>query len=347
MEQDTIFRLYSMTKPIAAIALMTLYEEGRFHLDDPISKYIPEVAHIRVLRTPDASITDTVPAVREPTIHDLFRHTAGLMHGTEPTKNAVDAAYIQANLFGLDTSLGDMIKKLATIPLRYQPGTTFSYGIGQDVQARLVEILSGMSFEQFLQARIFGPLAMGSSGYWVRDPTQLAAVHWSKAGKLVPCDNTHGCPEPVNFLSEAANINSYTKNNAHKGGSYGLVSTTADYWRFAQMLLNGGELDGQSILSPRTVQYIARDHLGEVSMPGGAGLGWGLGFAVLKDPVKAGFIGSEGSYYWAGGANTMFWIDPKENIVVVAMTQHMAATSVSLPSIYSELSAMIYGALIR
>lgn len=266
LEKGATFRLYSMTKPIAATALMILYEEGKFQLDDPISKYIPEFANIRVLRTPDSPITDTVPAVREPTIHDLFRHTAGLMHGGEPKKNAVDAAYIEADLFGLDTSLADMIRRLAKIPLRYQPGVKFEYSIGQDVQARLVQLLSGMPFDEFLQKRLFGPLGMKDSGYWTKDSSRLAAVHWSKDGRLVPCDTTHGCPKPTSFLLESSNINSYTTNHVHQGGSYGLFATTEDYWRFAQMMLNGGTLNGHRLLSPSTVHYMARDHLGAVSL---------------------------------------------------------------------------------
>jgi CubicO group peptidase (beta-lactamase class C family) len=296
-----------------------------------------------------------VPAIREPTIHDLFRHTAGFTHGLgggKPAGYAIDEAYIQEGLFDLDTSLDDMMKKLAGIPLLYQPGTTFSYSIGQDVQARLVEILSGMPFDQFLQRRLFQPLTMRDSGYRVKDPSRLAAVHWWKEGRLVPCDDRHGCPKPTNFLLDAKNINSYTNENAHKGGSYGLVGTVTDYWRFAQMMANGGELDGRRILSRNTVQFIARDHLGAISISdttgAPSGMGFGLGFAVLKDPVAAGFIGSEGSYYWFGAANTMFWIDPKEDIVVVAMTQLMGPTPpAGSPLQHSQLRAMVYGALVQ
>lgn len=348
MEKNTIFRLYSMTKPIAATALMMLYEEGKFQLYDPVSKYIPECANLRVLRTPNSALTDTVPAIREPTIHDLFRHTSGLTHGGNPQNSSIDAAYIQANLFGLDTSLADMIARLCKIPLHYQPGTKFEYSISQDVQARLVEILSGMPFQQFLQTRLFEPLGMKDSGYWVEDPSRLSAVHWSREGQLVPCDDAHGCPKPTWFLLEATNINSYTKDNAHKGGSYGLVGSAGDYWRFAQTMLNGGALEGRRILSKNTVNYITQNHLGSVAMPdmmgrSGSGWGWGLGFAVLTDPVAAEVIGSEGSFYWAGAANTMFWIDPTEDIVVVALTQHMETPTVG--DLYSQLRSMVYGAL--
>lgn len=342
LETDTIFRLYSMTKPIAATALMMLYEEGKFQLDDPISKYIPDFKGIRVLRTPESPLSDTVTAAREPTIHDLFRHTAGLKHGGE--------AYEKADLFGLDTSLAEMITRLAQIPLYYQPGTHFEYSVGQDVQARLVEIFSGMSFDRFLKERLFDPLGMKDAGYWVKDPSRLSAVHWLKAGTLVPCDKEHGCPPADDFLSDPKNMNSYTTWHAHMGGSYGLAGTAEDYWRFAQMMLNGGQLDGHHLLSPSTVHYIATDHLAPVTLPnengGDSGIGWGLGFAVLKNPAAAGIIGSEGSYFWAGAANTTFWIDPKKDLVVVVMTQSWNVPGADWPTIRAQMSSMVYAALL-
>jgi CubicO group peptidase (beta-lactamase class C family) len=343
LETDTVFRLYSMTKPIAATALMMLYEEGKFQLDDPISKYIPNFKGVRVLRTPESPLTDTVPAVREATIHDLFRHTAGLKHGGE--------AYEKANLFGLDVSLSEMIQRLAQIPLYYQPGTHFEYSVGQDVQARLVEIFSGMPFDQFLRQRLFNPLGMKDTGYWVKDPSRLSAVHWMKEGKLVPCDDEHGCPSATDFLSDPKNMNSYTAEHVHKGGSYGLVATAEDYWRFAQMMLNGGQFQGQRILSPNTVRYIATDHLAPVTLPnetgGDSGIGWGLGFAVVKNPTAAGVIGSVGSYFWAGAANTTFWIDPQKDLVVVVMMQSWNVPGADWPTIRAQMSAMVYGALME
>jgi CubicO group peptidase (beta-lactamase class C family) len=343
MQRDTVFRLYSMTKPITATALMMLYEEGKFQLDDPISKYLPEFKGIRVLRTPDSARTDTVPAVREPTIHDLFRHTAGLKHGGD--------AYEKANLFGLDVSLGEMITRLAKIPLYHQPGTLFEYSIGPDVQARLVEIFSGMPFDQFLQQRLFGPLDMKDSGYWVKDSSRLAAVHWLKDGTLVPCDDRHGCVETDSAPHEAKNMNSYTAEHAHKGGSYGLVGTAEDYWRFAQMLLNGGQMEGRRFLSPHTVHYMATDHLSPLAILSqngeDSGTAWGLGFALLKSPAVAGVIGYEGSYFWAGAANTTFWIDPKEDIVVVLMTQSWNVPNAAWATLRAQMSAMVYAALVE
>jgi CubicO group peptidase (beta-lactamase class C family) len=356
MAPDTIFRLYSMTKPIVATALMMLYEEGKFQLTDPICEYIPEFSGLRVLRAPEAPIADTVPVIRDPTIHDLLRHTAGFARGLggredAPANRAVDAAYLAADLFSLDTSLAEMMTKLARIPLRHQPGTTWDYSVSADIQARLVEVLSGMSFDEFLQRRLFGPLAMKDSGYCVNDPSRLAAVHWLKQGKLVPSDEVHGYPAPTNYLLEPANINSYTKSNPHKGGSNGLVATATDYWRFAQMILNGGELDGQRILSRNTVNYMARDHLGAIRIcnPDGApsGMGFGLGFAVLKDPVSMGIHGSEGQFFWFGASHALFWIDPTEGIVVVALAQHLSLPPRAIHVFHSQIRAMVYGALVH
>jgi CubicO group peptidase (beta-lactamase class C family) len=186
---------------------------------------------------------------------------------------------MKANLFGLDVSLADMISGLAGIPLRYQPGTKFVYSVGPDIQARLVEILSGMPFDEFLEQRLFKPLSMRDAGFWVPadKAKRLATVHWMKDGKLVPLDETHGHPTGM-WLFEPWTVNSYTVDHKRKGGSYGLVSTAEDYWRFAQMMLNGGELDGTRILSPQVVRYMARSHFDVQTAAGKpAGIGFGPG----------------------------------------------------------------------
>jgi CubicO group peptidase (beta-lactamase class C family) len=352
LQTDSLFRLYSMTKPIASTALMMLYEEGRFQLNDPLSKYIPAFAHLRVLSTPNAALDDTVPLERPPTIQDVLRHTAGFSHGGQ--QNAVDVAYNKADLFGLDVSLAQMIDKLSRIPLRCQPGTKFIYSIGPDVQARLVEILSGMSFDEFLQKRLFGPLGMKNTDFWLAadKAPRLAKVYWVKDGMLRPLDAAHGHPDG-GFLVQPGSVNSYTVNHIRKGGSYGLVSSAQDYWRFAQMLLNGGVLDGTRILSPQVVRYMTRDHLGAIEMPlldgrpsdgRPAGVGFGLGFAIMKDPAAAGFMSSEGTYYWAGAAATHFWVDPKEDLVVVAMSQHMGEPGGEL---WPQIRTLVYSALVQ
>jgi CubicO group peptidase (beta-lactamase class C family) len=179
----------------------------------------------------------------------------------------------------------------------------------------------------------------------------LAAPHWWKKHKFVPCDDVHGYPAPSFYLLERASIDSYTNDNPFKGGSHGLVSTVADYWRFAQMLLNGGQLDGHRILSSATAHYMARDHLGPVFIPGATGapigMGFGLGVAVLKDPVAMGVLGNEGSSFWFGAQNLLFWIDPKDDIVVVVMTQHMAMPDAATRQFQSEVRALVYGALVQ
>jgi CubicO group peptidase (beta-lactamase class C family) len=191
---------------------------------------------------------------------------------------------------------------------------------------------------------------MRDAGFWVPadKAKRLAAVHWVKDGRLVPLDEKHGHPGG-GVLVEPWSVNSYTVNHKHKGGSFGLVSTAEDYWRFAQMMLNGGELQGTRILSPQVVRYMARDHLGAIPIdePGErpSGLGFGLGFAIMKDPAAAGFMSSEGSFFWSGAAATHFWIDPKEDLVVVAMTQHMGAPAAD--AVGAQLRTLVYSALMQ
>jgi CubicO group peptidase (beta-lactamase class C family) len=348
MQTDTLFRLYSMTKPFTSAALMMLYQDGRFQLSDPLSKYIPEFANLRVLRSPDAALDDTVAPVHAPTIQDAMRHTAGFTHGLGT--DAYDTQYTQAHVFGLEVTLAQMMGKLSRIPLRYQPGTQFVYSVGPDVQARLVEVLSGMPFEEFLQKRLFNPLGMKDAGFWVapEKANRLATVYWAKDSKLQPLDDAHGHP-PGGILVEPILVNSYTANHSHKGGSFGLVSTAEDYWRFAQMMLNGGELQGTRVLAPRVVRYMARDHLGTIRMEGPgdrpSGLGFGLGFAVIRDPAAVGYLSSEGTYFWFGAANTHFWIDPKEDLIVVAMTQQMGG-GLGMESLLPQLRTLVYSALL-
>jgi len=350
MQRDTIFRLYSMTKPITSTALMMLYEEGRFQMGDPLSKYLPEFAHLRVLRNPEGDVKDTVPVQHEPTMQDVLRHTAGFTHALETTP--LDAEYAKANLFGVEVSLAEMMQRLAKLPLQYEPGKKWVYSVGPDVQARLVEVLSGMPFDRFLKERLLEPLGMKDAGFWVppdRAP-RLATVYWIKDGKLAPIDDAHGSPGDI-WLSEPWTVNSYTVDHKRKGGSYGLVATAEDYFRFAQMMLNGGTLNGVRILSPQTVQFMTRDQLGPIGMPREdgkpSGTGFGLGFAVLEDPAAAGYMSSIGSYFWAGYASTYFWVDPKEDLVVVAMTQHIDDNVPAAGALRSQFPTLVYSALLE
>jgi CubicO group peptidase (beta-lactamase class C family) len=342
METDTIFRIYSMTKAIATTALMQLYEQGAFQLTDPVSRYIPEFANLKVLRTPDSDINDTVEMEREPTIQDILRHTAGLSHalGTSP----YDQAFIGSGIFSTETSLEEMMTLLSEIPLMNQPGSQWRYSVGPDVALRLVEIFSGMPADEYLAQNVFGPLGMSDTGYWVGPDkaSRLGPVHWMREGELVPIDDEYGFPQG-GALVQPWSVNSYTFEHEFKGGSFGLLSTAEDYWKFAQSLLNGGELNGERILGPRTVSFMANDHL-TAQQRFSPATTWGLGFSVVEDQGQLGFPMSEGSFYWAGAAATNFWIDPVEDIVVVAMTQHMATPGTG--ELRGQLAALVYGALV-
>jgi CubicO group peptidase (beta-lactamase class C family) len=348
MQIDSIFRLYSMTKPIASVALMTLYEEGRFQLTDPLSKFIPELASLKVLRTPDAALDDTVAPDHAPTIQDALRHTAGFTHGGDGTP--LEREYDQQGVFRDDVSLAAMMPKLARIPLHYQPGTRFQYSIGPDVLARVVEVLSGQPFDRYLESHLFTPLHMKDTGYRVapENAARLATVYWRKDGKLVPLDAAHGHPDGHGPSRGWGDFSHYTNERQQKGGSSGLAGTAVDYWRFAQMLLDGGALDGVRILSPAIVHYMTQDHLGSIPMapPGErpTGLGFGLGFAVVKDPAEVGYVTSAGTFFWAGAANTHFWIDPKQDLVIVAMVQDVGDAPGG--DLAGQLCALVYGALL-
>jgi CubicO group peptidase (beta-lactamase class C family) len=345
MEKDTIFRQYSMTKAIASTALMTLFEQGRFQMRDPISKYMPEFANLRVLRTPESPLDETIALERPPSVHDILRHTAGFSHGL--TNDALDKEYAKSDLFGIDVTLEEMMQRLSKLPLQYQPGTRFSYSVGPDVQARLIEVLSGESFDEYLQKHIFTPLGMKDTGFWVppAKADRLATVHWMKDGKLVPIDEAHGHPGGDIFVFQPWSVNSYTVNHRRKGGSYGLVATAEDYWRFAQMILDGGEFNGVRILSPQTVRFMGQDHLEPAGIPDlDKGVGFGLGFGVVRNEAAAGNLGSEGELSWGGAATTGFWIDPKEDIVVVYMTQHMGTPAAD--DLSGQMQTLVYSALI-
>lgn len=360
MRTDTLFRWYSMTKPITAVALMMLYEEGRFQLHDPVSKYIPQLANLPVVRTPNSSVDDTIPTERGPTVEDLLRHTAGFGLCVGVGGDPVDDLCTKANVYGLDVSLADMMSKLAHIPLRYQPGTRWAYSLSPDVEARLVEVLSGMPFDAFLKQRVFQPLGMSSTGYWLssEQARRLAAVHWMKNGKPTPWDDVHGHPGAANHQGENtepisepwASINEVVGDHKRMGGSFGLVGTAEDYWRFAQMILNDGELDGVRLLSPQVVHYMTRDHLGSIDSTNpaviGKGTGFGLGFGVTTNAAAAGFMNSEGSIWWDGALATLWWADPKQDLVVVAMTQWLDSGP-GLDLLRPQVRALVYGALVN
>jgi CubicO group peptidase (beta-lactamase class C family) len=320
LDRDALFRIYSMSKPITAVAAMILYEQGRFQLSDPVSKYLPELTNLTVLRD-----GKPVPLDTPLTMQHLLTHTAGFTYGFS-RDNPVDAAYQDQELLRA-TDLNDFVNRVAAIPLLFEPGSRWHYSIAVDLTGAVVERISGQRFDQFLSERIFKPLAMSDTFFDV--PTDkadrfLPNHSWDREqNKLVP------------FVEQGYPI--YQGTTFFSGGG-GLVSTAADYMRFAEMLRRGGELDGVRLLSPKTVAYATRDHLGgalsastlgeqPAADPGGSasGTGFGLGFGVVKDPSQAGVIGSVGEYSWGGAAGTIFWVDPVEQLTVVSMVQLMGS----------------------
>jgi CubicO group peptidase (beta-lactamase class C family) len=311
VNEDTIFRIFSMTKPVTGVALMMLLEEGKFTLDDAVSRHIPELANLEVaIEDGPGGFPVTEPADHEMTIRELMSHTGGLTYGMF-SRSQVDSQYVAANILDDTGTLKDMIDKLARIPLRQQPGTQWHYSVSVDVQGYLVEVLSGMSFDQFLQERLFGPLGMVDTAFYVPDEKRdrFAKMYMSTPNGLIgPPDNLGGdYRAPVTF----------------PGGGGGLASTIGDYMKFTQMLANGGEFNGVRILSPQSVDIMRSNQLpaGMAEIPGYPGNQFGVDFAVVTDPSRNDGM-SEGSYWWWGIGGTWFWIDPLEDLVFIGMIQN-------------------------
>lgn len=313
MQPNTIFRIASMTKPITSVAVMVLYEEGYFQLDDPVAKYVPEFENLKVYASRDKKGIHLVDQIRPMTIRDLLTHTSGLASGGE--NNPVDSMYRSANLS--EGTLKDMIRKLSEIPLLYQPGTRWNYSRSSDVLGYLVEVFSGKPFDVFLKEKIFRPLKMNDTDYYVPEPDiqRVSAVYGpdeSMGIKVIMPPDTSNVSTPVKFLS----------------GNGGLMSTAADYMIFAQMLLNKGEYNGIRILESKTVDLMTSNHITNEIMPDDdffgpllSGMGFGFGLAVVKDNIQSDLPGSTGSYWWSGAANTYFYIDPEEELILILMTQ--------------------------
>jgi len=313
METDALFRIFSMTKPITTVAAMILYEEGAFHLGDPVAKYLPELAGMQL------SIDgELVPPQRQMTIEHLMTHTAGLTNGWHP-EDPVERAYRDAAL-RQSPDLNSFIEKLGTLPLRFEPGTRYHYSVATDVLGALVERLSGQTLEQFFQTRIFDPLEMHDTFFNVPDDKmpRMAGSHlWNAEQQAMG-------PMPAGLLPPPSGVTLFS-------GGGGLISTAQDYWRFCEMLRRGGSLDGVRILGPKTVQAMTMARLTPEVRNNGAteypashlypGQSFGLGAGVITDPAQAGVVSSKGEYSWGGIANTKFWIDPEEDLIVVFMTQ--------------------------
>jgi CubicO group peptidase (beta-lactamase class C family) len=327
MSRDAIVRLYSMTKPITGVAMMILFEEGKWRLDDPVTRYVPEFENLKVMTGvgPDGKMT-VEDMKRPPTMRELMSHTAGFGYGLGDT-NPVDKLYREKRVLR-STGLREMIDRTTQIPLKFQPGTNWEYSSAVDIQGYIVEKLSGEPFGQFLEEHIFRPLKMTDTAFSVPADKvgRLAAVYYfdKASGKIAEA--------PVAF---GTGVQDFTKPPSMESGGGGLVSTTSDYARFCQMLVNKGELDGIRILAPATVALMDTNVIPEsvlVTSNGTTGLhfnqavGFGLDVMVVKDPSKAGQLVGAGTMSWGGAAGTWFWIDPTNDVIFVGMIQRFGGT---------------------
>ena len=336
MQRDAIVQIYSMTKPITGVALMTLYEQGKFQLDEPLAKYLPEFADPKVYAGTDPSgEARFVPAERPITIRDITRHTAGF--ATSPGEPGVGRLYAAANPLSRRNTITEFSKKLASVPLAFQPGTRWSYGISVDVQAALVERISGQPFGQYVRQHVLDPLKMRETRYLVptSDQRRFAVLYqrnrdssWTRTpDSTYRAFNTQPWPlEP---------------------GAFGLTSTLDDYLRFTRMLLNGGQLDGVRILKPETVQLMATNHLPATVkdssfLPSKGQVGFGIDFAVRVAPPKSADEnnGAVGEFFWDGLASTVFWVDPKNQLTAVLFTQMLPFDQVKLHKSFRDA---VYG----
>ncbi|MHA4835254.1 serine hydrolase domain-containing protein [Sphingopyxis sp. MSC1_008] len=335
MLRDTIAQIYSMTKPVTGVALMQLWEAGKFRLDDPLAKYLPEYAAMRVYAGKDAAGQSRyVPAERPITVRDILRHTAGFAYGAGPTP--AHDAYVAAEPLALTIPLAEASKRLAGVPLLYQPGTQWEYSIAVDVQAALVEKLSGQPFAAYVQTHIFEPLKMTETAWRQPDARlpRFAAMNVKKDGKLAQ-----------QAAAEAQMLN--FRDHALTPGGFGLASTLDDYQRFARMLLNEGTLDGARILKPSTVRMMATDQLDPAIkerawLPGKGHVGFGFDFAVRKgQPLTAQENrGATGEYFWDGMASTLFWVDPANRLTAVFFVQTIPYDG----TLHRDFRAAVYGA---
>jgi CubicO group peptidase (beta-lactamase class C family) len=312
MREDSIFRIASMTKPIVSLAVMMLHEEGRFLLDDPIARFIPELGKLRVAVVPEGEAVspealETVPAAREITIHDLLTHRSGFTYGFI-NQGPVGELYRRTRLLESSTN-EELVRKLAELPLVHQPGTTFEYSHSTDVLGRLLEVVSGQRLDRFLEERILLPLGMKDTKFYLSADEAKRLVTLYQRGESPSLKPLDGGRESRLVVGPKTWFS----------GGGGLVSTAADYYRFLQMLLNGGELDGTRLVSRKTVELMTADHLGK-EIPIYPGYGFGLGFAVRQELGKGHSLGSEGDYTWGGIFNTVFWVDPKEELILIFLT---------------------------
>jgi CubicO group peptidase (beta-lactamase class C family) len=327
IQKDTIFRIYSMSKPITGAAMMTLFEQGKWRLDDPVTRFVPEFKNLRVVKSVNADGTMVLENMtRPPTMREIMSHTAGFGYGLA-VQHPVDKMYREKGVLA-SSNLKEMIDRTATIPLMFQPGTNWSYSSAVDIQGYIIEKITGQKFGDYMAQHILKPLKMSDTGFYTgpEKAGRLAAVYVydAKAGKIVEANELFGNPMP-----------DYSKPPAMESGGGGLVSTATDYARFSQMIANKGVLDGVRILSPASVELMGTNVIPKSVLVSNNGtsvsqfneaVGFGLDFQVVKDARAAGTLQGDGTMSWGGAAGTWFWIDPTNDVVQVGMIQRMGGT---------------------
>ena len=348
MADDAIFRIYSMTKPITSVALMTLYEKGYFQLNDPISRYVPSWKNHRVWVSGEGEEMVTEAPKRPVSFRDVLSHTGGFTYGGGlpgvGIQHPVDKIYRELKIrsSGTADTMEGFLDKLAQVPLLYQPGERWMYSLSTDICGALVEIISGKPFAEYLQDEIFGPLGMNDTSFFVAP---------DKVDRF--CANYQRGPDKKLKLIDDPATSDFTKDPAFKSGGGGLTGTIADYMKFCEMLRRGGELDGHRVIGPRTLAMMHMNHLaggkdltqmaiGSFSETSNEGVGFGLGFASTMDEVSTGSLGA-GDYYWGGAASTIFLVDPKEDLTMVFMTQLMPSGTFNFRG---QLKSLIYSAIV-
>jgi CubicO group peptidase (beta-lactamase class C family) len=335
MQKDSIFRIYSMSKPVTGVAMMLLFEEGKWQLNDPVAKYVPEFAGLKVYGTDAKGNVELKEQTHPMTMRELMSHTAGFTYGFF-SHTPVDKLQLEADVLDINVPLDEMIKRVAKLPLNTQPGSEWHYSISTDIQGYIVQKLAGMPFEDFLQQRIFKPLNMVDSGFYV-PPEKLKRLaefyNYGAGGELE--------------VQKGGLNHDFSLKPALASGGGGLVSTATDYLRFCQMLLNNGTLDGVRLLSPRSVELMRSNVLPASVAPVYAGTGFGLDFAVYTDVIAAGGYYGQGTYFWGGAAGTWFWIDPSNDLIVIGMVQQVAnSDAYHLPDLRGLSHAYVYQALL-
>jgi len=342
VKEDTIFRIYSMTKPITSVATMMLVEQGLIALDDPVHRYIPEWKDLGVYAGGFMETFRTKRPDRPMLIVDLMRHTSGLTYGFQQTTN-VDAAYRKLKIGEIEKhgTLEEMVQKLAKLPLEFSPGSAWNYSVSTDVLGYIVAKVSGQKFEDYLRTKIFKPLGMADTDFH---------VHAGKESRFAAC--YAATPKGGMDLQDDPTKSPYLEPPALVSGGGGLVSTASDYLKFCRMLINGGTFEGTQILSPKTIELMTQNHLPDgKDLPALSrslfseatynGIGFGLGFSVTLDPAKTLIPGSVGEFSWGGAATTSFWIDPKEDLIAIFMTQVLPSSAYP---IRRELRTLVYSA---